>query len=129
MRQLIRTPGSYLTGFLKGFFGTIAVCVLPLAGLLFEARRTPPAHIIGLLLVVLLVAAVIVGGLIGYGLDRWLGTTPWLFLLFFVLAIGAVYHRVPWAHKAAAAPTRLGFFHSCLPSFFHSCLPSTYVLV
>jgi len=51
------------------------------------------------------------------------------FLLFFVLAIGAVYHRVPWAHKAAAAPTRLGFFHSCLPSFFHSCLPSTYVLV
>ncbi len=32
-----------------------------------------------------LVAAVIVGGLIGYGLDKWLGSKPWLFLLFFVL--------------------------------------------
>jgi len=32
-----------------------------------------------------LVAAIIVGGLIGYGLDRWLGSTPWLFLVFFVL--------------------------------------------
>jgi len=36
-----------------------------------------------------LVAAVIVGGAIGYGLDRWLGTTPWLFLLFFVLGFAA----------------------------------------
>jgi len=36
-----------------------------------------------------LVAAVIVGGLIGFGLDRWLGSTPWLFLLFFVLGFVA----------------------------------------
>jgi ATP synthase protein I len=36
-----------------------------------------------------LVAAVIIGGLMGYGLDRWLGTTPWLFLLFFVLGFAA----------------------------------------
>lgn len=36
-----------------------------------------------------LVAAIIVGGLIGYGLDRWLGSTPWLFLLFFVLGFVA----------------------------------------
>ena len=36
-----------------------------------------------------LVAAVIVGGLIGYGLDRWLGSKPWLFLLFFVLGFAA----------------------------------------
>jgi ATP synthase protein I len=36
-----------------------------------------------------LVAAVIVGGAIGYGLDRWLGSTPWLFLLFFVLGFAA----------------------------------------
>jgi ATP synthase protein I len=33
-----------------------------------------------------LVSAVIVGGLIGYALDWWLGTKPWLFLLFFVLS-------------------------------------------
>ncbi|MEO5365969.1 MAG: AtpZ/AtpI family protein [Magnetococcus sp. WYHC-3] len=35
-----------------------------------------------------LVAAVIVGGGIGYGLDRWLGSSPWMTLLFFLL--GAV---------------------------------------
>jgi ATP synthase protein I len=28
---------------------------------------------------------VMVGSAIGYGLDRWLGSTPWLLLLFFVL--------------------------------------------
>lgn len=31
------------------------------------------------------VSALIAGVLIGYFLDRWLGTRPWLFLLFFVL--------------------------------------------
>lgn len=36
-----------------------------------------------------LVAAILVGGLIGYGLDRWLGTTPWLFLVFFMLGFAA----------------------------------------
>ena len=36
-----------------------------------------------------LVAAVIVGGLIGWGLDRFLGTTPWLFLVFFILGFAA----------------------------------------
>ena len=36
-----------------------------------------------------LVAAVIVGGLIGYGLDKWLGSKPWLFLLFFFLGFAA----------------------------------------
>jgi ATP synthase protein I len=36
-----------------------------------------------------LVAAVIVGGLIGYGLDYWLGSKPWFFLLFFFLGFAA----------------------------------------
>jgi ATP synthase protein I len=36
-----------------------------------------------------LVSAVVVGSLIGYGLDWWLGTKPWLFLLFFVLGFAA----------------------------------------
>lgn len=36
-----------------------------------------------------LVAAVLVGGLIGFGLDRLFGTTPWLFLLFFLLGFAA----------------------------------------
>lgn len=36
-----------------------------------------------------LVAAIAVGGLIGYGLDKWLGTSPWLFLAFFMLGFAA----------------------------------------
>ena len=36
-----------------------------------------------------LVATVIVGGLLGVGLDKWLGTWPWLFVLFFVLGFAA----------------------------------------
>lgn len=35
------------------------------------------------------VSALIVGIAIGYFLDRWLGTRPWLFLLFFVLGSAA----------------------------------------
>jgi ATP synthase protein I len=36
-----------------------------------------------------LVAAVIVGGAIGYGIDWWIGSKPWFFLLFFVLGFAA----------------------------------------
>lgn len=36
-----------------------------------------------------LVAAILVGGVIGYVLDRWLRTTPWLFLVFFMLGFAA----------------------------------------
>ena len=32
-----------------------------------------------------LIAAVIVGGLIGFGLDSWLGTKPWLLVVFVLL--------------------------------------------
>lgn len=35
------------------------------------------------------VAAILVGGLLGYGLDWLLGTGPWLFLLFFILGFAA----------------------------------------
>jgi ATP synthase protein I len=36
-----------------------------------------------------LVSAVIVGGVIGWGLDWMLGSRPWLFLLFFLLGFAA----------------------------------------
>ena len=36
-----------------------------------------------------LVAAVVVGGLVGYALDYFLGTKPWLFLAFFFLGFAA----------------------------------------
>ena len=32
-----------------------------------------------------LVAGVVVGAAIGYGLDQWLGTTPWMLIVFFFL--------------------------------------------
>jgi len=35
------------------------------------------------------VGAIVAGGLIGYGLDRWLGTTPWLLIAFFLLGAAA----------------------------------------
>ena len=35
------------------------------------------------------VSALVVGIAVGYGLDRWLGTWPWLFLLFFVAGSAA----------------------------------------
>jgi ATP synthase protein I len=46
-----------------------------------------------------LVAALIIGVAIGYFLDRWLGTTPWLMLLFFVLGAVAGFFGV---YRAAA---------------------------
>lgn len=36
-----------------------------------------------------LVSGIVVGVLIGLGLDRWLGTGPWLMLVFFVLGSAA----------------------------------------
>jgi ATP synthase protein I len=36
-----------------------------------------------------LISGIAVGGLIGYGLDRWLGTKPWLLLVFFFLGAAA----------------------------------------
>jgi ATP synthase protein I len=46
-----------------------------------------------------LVGAIVVGGLIGYALDRLLGTTPWLFLLFFVLGFAAGILNILRAYK------------------------------
>lgn len=36
-----------------------------------------------------LISGIVVGGAIGYGLDRWLGTKPWLMLVFFFLGAAA----------------------------------------
>jgi len=41
-----------------------------------------------------LVAALVVGVAIGYFLDRWLGTKPWLMLVFFLLGSGAGFLNV-----------------------------------
>ena len=44
---------------------------------------------VGLRLGIELVSAVVVGVGIGWLLDRWLGTQPWLLILFFMLGAGA----------------------------------------
>jgi F0F1-type ATP synthase assembly protein I len=35
------------------------------------------------------VLAIVIGAAAGYFLDRWLGTSPWLFFLFFLLGLAA----------------------------------------
>ena len=35
------------------------------------------------------VLAIVIGAAIGYFLDKWLGTTPWLFFLFFFIGLAA----------------------------------------
>lgn len=53
-----------------------------------------------------LVAAVIVGGAIGWGLDRLFSSTPWLFLLFFVLGFAAGVLNVVRAYERMQAEIR-----------------------
>ncbi len=48
------------------------------------------ASIIGLHMV----SGLLAGGLIGYGLDRWLGTKPWFTVIFFVAGIIAGFKNV-----------------------------------
>jgi ATP synthase protein I len=40
------------------------------------------------------VAGIAVGSIIGFFLDRWLGTTPWLFLVFFMIGTGSGFMNV-----------------------------------
>lgn len=43
---------------------------------------------------ILMVACIAIGGLMGYFLDKWLGTKPWLFLLFILFGIIAGFINV-----------------------------------
>ncbi len=48
----------------------------------------------GMRIAVELVVAVLVGTGIGIALDKWLGTQPWLLILFFLLGCGAAFRNV-----------------------------------
>lgn len=52
-----------------------------------------------------LAAAMLVGGLLGWQIDRWAGTDPWFLLLFLLLGIAAGFWNV---YKLAARPTGAG---------------------
>ena len=41
-----------------------------------------------------LIGAPIGGGIIGWALDRWFGTSPWLLLIFLALAIVAAFRNI-----------------------------------
>ena len=47
-----------------------------------------------------LVVAVFVGGAIGWYLDKWLETAPWLFIIFFFLGVAAGFRNVYKAAKS-----------------------------
>lgn len=55
-----------------------------------ETPQGPAAGIgVGLRIGIEMVSGVAVGAAIGWGLDRWLGTKPWLMVLFFFLGAAA----------------------------------------
>ena len=54
-----------------------------------------------------MVAALAVGGMIGWGLDRWLDTGPWLLLVFLVFGSAAgVHNAYRTASQVSAAAAR-----------------------
>lgn len=66
---------------------------------------------LGMRIAVEIVAALIVGGVLGFLLDRWLGSSPWLLLLGLLLGAGAAVLNVYRAVRGigyAAGYTRPG---------------------
>lgn len=49
---------------------------------------------VGLRIAVELAAAIVVGTAIGFGLDRWLGTRPWLMIVFILIGAAAGFLQV-----------------------------------
>jgi len=41
-----------------------------------------------------IVSGIIVGAIMGYYLDVWLGTKPWLFIIFLIIGIGAGFRNM-----------------------------------
>ena len=67
------------------------------------SKRTGRGMAYGMRMATELVASVLVGGLIGYGLDYFLGTKPWLFLVFFILGFAAGIVNLMRAYKRMQA--------------------------
>lgn len=51
-----------------------------------------------------LVAGVLVGGFIGYMLDQWLGTKPWLMMVFLIFGIAAGFRNL---YRLGMKPTHV----------------------
>ena len=72
-----------------------------------KARRASSPYGFGFRLVTELVTAVIAGFLAGWGLDTWLGTSPWLVLIFVPLGMAAGILNVVRAARSAEAQRHL----------------------
>ncbi|MGK2285717.1 AtpZ/AtpI family protein [Pedomonas sp. V897] len=59
-----------------------------------EGSQSKKAMSYGLRMGVELVAAVLVGAGMGWLLDRWFGTSPWLLILFFLFGVAAGFRNV-----------------------------------
>lgn len=57
----------------------------------------------GTRLAIEVVAATLVGGFIGYWVDRWLGTSPWGLLVLFTLGLGTGFYNLVRVVNAEAA--------------------------
>lgn len=64
------------------------------------ARHSRDKIGVGMRIAIELVAGVVVGAAIGLGLDMWLGTRPWLLILFFILGSSAGFMNVYRVAKA-----------------------------
>jgi ATP synthase protein I len=70
-----------------------------------RTEETPPSKLgIAFRLSTELVAAVVVGGLIGYGLDWFFGTSPFLLIVFFFLGVAAGFRNVVRASRQLNEP-------------------------
>ena len=64
-----------------------------------EQRPEQPRKFVTLLarwssIIVLLPSSMLAGFLIGYGLDRWIGTSPWMRIVFLLLGSVAGFYRI-----------------------------------
>ncbi len=54
-----------------------------------SGRANPPTYALGMRVALEMVAAFIAGGAIGWYLDRWLGTSPWMLIIWVALGFAS----------------------------------------
>ncbi len=81
-----------------------------------QQYRKGTAYSLGFRIVTDLVVAVCAGFLIGWGLDTWLGTSPWFLIVFTPLGIAAGISNVIRVAKSAEAQRHMDFISQGPPA-------------
>jgi ATP synthase protein I len=68
-----------------------------------SGRANPPTYALGMRVALEMVAAFIAGGAIGWYLDKWLGTSPWMLIVWVALGFAA---GIRSAYRVAQQATR-----------------------